>query len=69
MYTWTDQCSANVVPRAQRGGSIGPVIRIYIHRIRNAAGFSKLNQLAGHIIIIRSAGILGTDGDVGLLTA
>ena len=66
MYTGADQRALDVVAAAQSRADIRTISWIDVNCVFQAVFLGQLDQLAGHQVIVWTAGILGADGDVVL---
>ena len=60
--TWSDESVADIKAAAQAGFYVRAIMRIYVDCIVKTVCFCKFGQLCYQIIVVRSTGILCTDG-------
>ena len=69
MHARADQSAADIVAALERRAAVAAVKRIDVDGIGQLVRLRQFDQPAGHLIIVRPAGILGADRYVGLSTA
>ena len=64
--TGADETVADIIAGGQSGLHIGAIVGIHIHSIVRLRLLGCFNELAHHIVAVRTAGVLAADGDLPL---